>query len=490
DAQPQEVKNWDLKLFGGTIADGLRNVYVRYKDTPGNWSDPISDNINVDATPPSISIQLIGNNREALKPVVITAIIRDNNKVAEVYLYYRKKGSSEYIKVPMAKLTGDYYTTEIPGPQITQEGIEYYLFASDGFLTSTHPIKDAPLSPNSFTVTDTTPPNIEHEPIAEVPVKTSPLIEAKVTDAVGIGKVNLYYKIQADKIWTKVEMKGGAGNANSSLVPPSNGKTETFTANIPAFETPAILEYYIEAFDVSSNLRTAPINGSRQPYVLLFVDIDPPVISHTPIPDGQEAGQSVLIGATIIDNVGVENVIFKYSPPGKSEFIELKMTKIGNYYSVETGNILMPGTVQYTITAYDASNQSPDANVQYSFTVVDTTPPLIEITSAPSREEVNKDIPIQVKVTDNVRVDIVALYYKGVIDTKFTSVVMRVSGNRYSATIPAQKRTGEIKYYILAKDSQGISITEPSVDPENASRKIEIYDSSAPIVKHTPVMTV
>ena len=480
DAQSYDVKSWDLRLFGGTSDDGLRNVYVRFKDAPGNWSGPVSDSINIDATPPSISIQLIGNNREAMKPVVVTAIIRDNVSVKEAYLYYRKKGTSEYTVVPMIKLTGDYYTAEIPGTQVTLEGIEYYLLASDGNLTSTHPIKDAPLSPNYFTVVDTTPPNIDHDPITEIPVKTSPLIEAKITDAVGIDRVNLYYKVQADKSYIKVEMKADTSNLTSRV----------YSANIPAFDKPIIVEYYIEAFDVSSNIRTAPANGSRQPYVLMFVDTDPPVISHTPIPDGQEAGNPVLIGATIIDNVGVENVIFKYSPPGKSEFIEVKMTKVGDYYSVEIpGNILMPGTVQYSIRAYDASPQSPDAEVKYSFTVVDTTPPLIEVTSAPSREEVNKDISVQVKVTDNVKVDIVTLYYKGVTDTKFTSVVMKVSGNRYSAGIPAQKRTGEVRYYFHAKDTQGNSITSPSVDPENASYKIEIFDSSAPIIKHTPIMT-
>ena len=104
--QTQEVSNWDLRLFGGNVNNGLRSVYARYKDTPGNWSDPVSDDINVDASAPSISIQLIGNDREALKPVVVTAIIRDNNKVTDAFLYYRKKGSSEYIKVPMVKLTG------------------------------------------------------------------------------------------------------------------------------------------------------------------------------------------------------------------------------------------------------------------------------------------------------------------------------------------------------------------------------------------------
>ncbi len=480
DAPSYEVKGWDLKQFGGTSEDGIRNVYVRFKDTPGNWSGPISDSINIDATPPNISVQLIGNNREAMKPVVVTAIIRDNVIVKEAYLYYRKRGTGEYTVVPMIKLTGDYYTAEIPGTQVTLEGIEYYLLASDGNLTSTNPIKDAPLNPHYFTVVDTTPPNIDHDPITEIPVKVSPLIEAKVTDAVGIEKVNMYYKVQSDKSFIKVEMKADT----------TNPTTRFYSANIPAFEKPTIVEYYIEAFDVSSNIRTSPINGSRQPYVLMFVDTEPPVIAHTPIPDGQEAGNPVLIGATIIDNVGVENVIFKYSPPGKAEFIEVKMTRVGDYYSVEIpGNILTPGTVQYSIRAYDASPRSADAEVKYTFTVVDTTPPLIEIIQTPAREEVNKEIAVQVKVTDNVKVEIVNLYYKGVTDTKFTGVIMKVSGNRYSATIPAQKRTGEVMYYFQAKDTQGNSITLPLVDPENASYKIEIFDASAPIIKHTQIMT-
>ena len=85
-------------------------------------------------------------------------------------------------------------------------------------------------------------------PITEAPVKTSLEIEAKITDSMGIDRVNLYYKIQTDKNYTKVEMKGGAGNANS----------RTYSARIPAFDMPVAIDYYIEAFDVSANLRTAP----------------------------------------------------------------------------------------------------------------------------------------------------------------------------------------------------------------------------------------
>jgi photosystem II stability/assembly factor-like uncharacterized protein len=481
DSQSFEVTNWDLKQYGGTSDDGLRLVYVRYKDISGNWSDPISDNINVDATPPSISVQLVGNNSEAMKPVSVTAIIKDNKSVTEAYLYYRKKGANEYTKVPMKSLSGDYYTAEIPGAVVTKAGVDYYFSASDGLSSSTHPYKDAPINPNSFTVVDTTPPEIIHDPIAEISVKISPKITAKINDVVGIDRVYLYYKLQSERNYTKVDMTAETGSTATAGV---------YSASIPALDLPDIMNYYIEAYDTSSNLRTSPISGSRQPYDLSFVDYEAPVISHTSIKDGQEAGKPVTIGAAITDNVGVENVTFKYRLPGKVEFIEVKMTKVGSYYSVDIpGNVLMPGKIDYVITASDASKQSPDTTVSYAFTVVDTTPPTIELTSAPSKEEVNKDISIQVKVTDNVKVDSVIMYYKSITDTKFNSVNMKSTGNIYSANIPGQKQIGEVKYYIWASDSQGLFATEPPVDPANAPRIIVIFDSSAPEIQHSPIAT-
>jgi photosystem II stability/assembly factor-like uncharacterized protein len=481
DSQAFEVTNWDLKQYGGTNNDGLKIVYVRYKDVSGNWSNPITDSINVDATPPSISVQLVANNSEAMKSVPVTAIIKDNKSVTEAYLYYRKKGTGEYTKVSMKSLSGDYYTAEIPGAEVTKVGVDYYLSASDGLSSSTHPYKDAPISPNSFTVVDTIPPEIIYDPIAEISVKTPLKITAKITDAVGIDRVYLYYKPRLESNYTRADMTAETGSTANAGV---------YTATIPALDLPDIMNYYIEAYDTSSNLRLSPINGSRQPYDLSFVDYEAPVISHTPIKDSQEAGKSVTIGATITDNVGVDNVTYKYRLPGKVEFIEVKMTKVGSYYSVDIpGNLLMPGKVDYVITASDTSRQSPDKTVSYSFTVVDTTPPTIVMTSAPSKEEVNKDILIQVRVTDNVKIDGVIMYYKSVTDTKFNSVNMKSTGNLYSANIPGQKQIGEVKYYIWASDSQGLFATEPPVDPANAPRFVLIFDSSAPVIQHSPIAT-
>jgi len=401
--------------------------------------------------------------------------MRDNRIITSADLYYRRKGPREYTKVAMVKLSGDYYTAEIPGAEVTFAGVEYYLSASDGLWESTQPTNAAPISPFSLTVVDTTPPTIEHTPVREAPVKSSPEITAKVTDAVKVERVSLFHKIRDDRYFTKIDMTAAATPGE-------------YTASIPALDQPGIVEYYVEAVDSSSNSRTYPEGGSKDPQVITFVDTEPPVIVHTPISDGQEASIPVTVGATITDNVGVKSVIFKYKSPIKKEFIEAKMTSVGSYYTAEIPGIaVVPGKIEYTITASDGSPYSKETQVSYSFTVVDTTPPTIELITAPSKAEVNTDISIQAKVTDNVKVEAVTLYYKGIGDLKFNSVNMSALGNRYSAIIPKQTQIGEVKYYIYAKDSQGISATEPSVDPENSPRSITVTDTSNPVIQHTPV---
>lgn len=465
--------DWDLRRFGGNTSDGTKKVYVKYKDKAGNWSAPISSSIEIDTTPPNIAHTPIADKQEETKPVIITAIVQDTRLLTSVNLYYRKKGTVEYTVVDMRKLSGDYYTAQIPGEMVTSAGLEYYISASDGLQISTNPIKNAPIVPHSFTVVDTIPPNIQHEPITSVSVKSSPKIIAKVNDAVKVSKVNLFYRVNTENEFKKIEMVGDK---------------DEYSANIPALELPGVVRYYIQAIDSSSNSRTLPENGAKQPYIISFVDLNPPVIIHTPIPDGQEAGKSVSIGATITDDVIVEKVIFKYKVTGKDEFVEVKMTNVGSFYKAEIpGNVLMPGKVDYTITASDASTMSKDTQISHSFTVIDTTAPKIELTLAPSRVEVNKEISIQADVTDNVKVQNVVLYYKNVDDTKFNIMDMKNLGTKYSAIIAGQKQIGEFKYYIHAKDSSGNISTLPAVDPENAPNIITVFDISKPIIYHTPI---
>lgn len=48
------------KSYTLPVGDGLKTIYVKYKDISGNWSAPVSDTITLDATPPTGTIQING----------------------------------------------------------------------------------------------------------------------------------------------------------------------------------------------------------------------------------------------------------------------------------------------------------------------------------------------------------------------------------------------------------------------------------------------
>ena len=473
-----QIYEWDLRDYGGSSDEGARTVYVRYKDKAGNWGETASDDILVDTTAPTINVWPVEDNQEAMQSVKVSALIKSDSPIIEASLHYRRKGSIEYTVVTMTKLPPDTYVAEIPGPDVTLEGVEYYLSASDDRYTITLPERNAPIAPKSFTVVDRTQPIIEHEPVKTSPVNIPPKITAKVTDAVGVKQVRLFYKVLPERSFTKVDMLIGP-------IP------DEYSADIIALEQLGIIAYYIEAVDFSDNSRIVPPKGNTLPYNISFVDTESPVITHTEIADGQEAGDTIPVVATVRDNMTVDSVTLKYKLPGKAETFETEMANVGEFYSAEIpGELVTPGTIEYSITASDGSPQSEDAVVSHSFTVVDTTPPDIKLTLAPSEMTVYNEMSIQAEVTDNVAVKTVILYYKGVQDAMFNTISMRGVRKKYSASIPGQGWPGKVKFYVYAEDSHGVSSTNPEIDPQNSPHEITVIDETPPVIVHVPLFEV
>lgn len=473
-----QIASWSLEEFGGDDSEGEKTVYARYKDKAGNMSDVASDSIIIDTSAPDIRVIVVKDKQEAMQPVSVTAIIESDRPLTAIELHYREKGDIDYTSVIMTQLPDNWYTIDIPGQDVTLAGVEYYISAYDGRYTATHPPKNAAVEPHSFTVVDTERPVIEHDHVKESSVKVSPEIIAKVTDAVGLDKVSLFYRDVEDRGYTEIDMA-------TDSVP------DEYSAFIPAMDLLGDVMYYIEAVDTSGNSRTSPSSGVMQPYKISFVDVESPEIAHTNISDGREAGSPVLIGATVTDNMVVDQVILKYKSTDKEESIEIEMPNTGAYYSIEIpGDAIMPGEIEYSIIASDGSSQSEDTEISHSFTVVDTTPPSINLTFAPSEVEVYTNMYIEVEVTDNVEVAAVSLNYKGIGDLTFNTVDMVKAGKKHSATIAGQERPGEVKFYVYAADSYGGTSTEPGTDPQNVPRVINVIDISNPIIEHSPVLGV
>ena len=63
--------------------------------------------------------------------LVISCTASDNMKIASVTLYYRTAGQTEYKSLAMSKVN-DKYSVTVFGSELTLDGLEYYIVASDG----------------------------------------------------------------------------------------------------------------------------------------------------------------------------------------------------------------------------------------------------------------------------------------------------------------------------------------------------------------------
>jgi parallel beta-helix repeat protein len=126
-----------------------------------------------------------------------------------------------------------------------------------------------------------------------------------------------------------------------------------------------------------------------------------------------------------------------------------------------------PGTYTIRLEVRDTGGLVSNATRQVE--VNDDTPPLI--THTPHGDvPVNKAIIITVNVTDDIGVKVVCLHYKAVGATTFIEVRMiRITGDTYEATIPAQSESGTVYYYINATDDAGNEARHPQTGEHSFS---------------------
>ncbi len=80
-------------------------------------------------------------------PITVEATIIDNtNALESTTLYYRQVGDLTYTTVEMTNTGGDTYEAEIPGSEVTNDGVQYYIEATDNFgVRNTEGTADNPI---------------------------------------------------------------------------------------------------------------------------------------------------------------------------------------------------------------------------------------------------------------------------------------------------------------------------------------------------------
>ncbi|MBK6686563.1 MAG: right-handed parallel beta-helix repeat-containing protein [Deltaproteobacteria bacterium] len=428
--------------------------------TPGAVNDPCQP--AVDTTPPVILHAPVPNGQQAGLDVLVTALVTDAGGVRTVELHYRATGGSSFTPLTLANVGGDAYQGTLPGGAVTTAGVDYYLRAVDQATPNNEAI--APLNgmnaPHQFTVgaTDQAGPTILHRPMTtEQPAGTAVNLLARVTDQSAITGVRVYYRTPG-------------GNFQDAPLGDQGGGLYAGAIPANAVVGPGV-EYYLEATDAGGNDGVSPATAPAAFYnfPVVTTDLDPPVIVHAKISDGQPRGAAVEIRAEVTDGSGVAEVRVYFRSSGEATFLSAELAGTGgNAYQGQIPAALASGTgIDYYL---EASDLSPDQNVSHdpanapaevhTFTLADLggdlEPPALLHLPITGEQPKGVAIAIVAEVVDGTGVASVNLHFRATGSNTFTELPLlpEPGTDRWQVQIPAAAVNGSgLEYYLSATDT-------------------------------------
>ncbi|MBI2374185.1 MAG: right-handed parallel beta-helix repeat-containing protein [Deltaproteobacteria bacterium] len=432
--------------------------------TPGAANDPCAP--APDTTPPVVTHTFIADLQPVGQPVVVDAIVTDDQGLATVELFHRVGGTSAFASIAMSVNGADSYRGTIPAGIVTAAGVDYYLRAADDAGNATVDPAGAPTTPHHFTVSavDGTGPSISHAPLGPQVSGTVVTVVATVTDPSGVVSVNLFHRL-------------GAG-AFSTLAM-TRGANDQYSAAFAASGSSA--DYYFEAADSLGNVTSLPAGGAIAPFGFQITseDVAGPIIVHTPLAADQQAGVPIEIVASVTDASGVAEVRVYYRVAGAAAFASNALVSAaGDSFVGTLPAVSDHDTVDYYLEAVDASDAQNSTRAPataptdvYSFRAElmepDPKGPLIAH-SVPTGARIGNPIELVATITDSSGVAGATLSYRKAGDATFEIVGMtQGDANVYRAQIPTVASTGdELEYYITATDVVNNSATAPATAPD------------------------
>ena len=246
-----------------------RLVETTAPDDP-NCTDTVSFSYTPNSSPKIVrtqaTIDLHLNPLVDSTPVTLCAEVTDCAPpfVNAVSLYVRTTGTSTYTELPMVGGLNGIWCADVPAGMVQTPGIDYYILATDGDKTSTHPTTEPSLNPYQLAVLPNVAPVITHVP----PASANPNVDCDLTigvedQTIGVAKLTLYHRITGQLLYNKVEIVYGQDPNH----PMMSQISEVLTIPHAKIAEPSI-EYYIKAVDnygLSSYWGTATADD---PYVL------------------------------------------------------------------------------------------------------------------------------------------------------------------------------------------------------------------------------
>lgn len=145
---------WEGKIPGESVSDPGMEYYISATDGQLTGTSP---EVNPSSTPYSIAVlpnetPTIDHTPISTAPpgedLTVEASVMDNtDQVSLVQLFYRDAGGNPAYTTLEMQEEGDVYAATIPGAEVTEQGLEYYIRATDNFGVSTTEPEEAPDEP-------------------------------------------------------------------------------------------------------------------------------------------------------------------------------------------------------------------------------------------------------------------------------------------------------------------------------------------------------
>jgi len=293
-------------------------------------------------------------------------------------------------------------------------------------------------------------------------------VGAKITGSIGINEAKVFWR------------RGTTGAFDSLLM--SRVAADSFVANIPGNGLPAIYQYYIYAKDSVGSFATLP--GGAPNEVFQFeasADNQPPVITHTVLPNQYRETWPAQVTATVTDNIGVDSVWVVYKVSSNGIDRQFRLVAQGNdvysgAFNIPASLLNVGDTVYYRIIAKDLAispnfGYHPSSTGYNSFLIIpDTEFPVITHNALGDQAFIRWPALVRSTVTDNIGVDSVWVeWYKNDVGNWKRFNLSRTSGNNWEGFFNSdttQVAVGDsIFYRVVARDislSQNITYAPAS----------------------------
>ncbi|MEM4314344.1 MAG: hypothetical protein QXM39_03570 [Thermoplasmata archaeon] len=314
----------------------------------------------------------------------------------------------------------------------------------------------------SATLNEVSPPTFSQTELFSSSCYGPFIVKSKITDPSGIYTDSLYYKF-SNTGWVRVY--------HDSV------KNNVYYFTIPQVNPPVTCNYYIVAYDNSTNHNrgTDPQGAPLNTYSFFFIDPQqdnfPPKFYNTTVWHDTSYAGPYPVKSTIIDSGGCIDFALLYYRIGGSGPYNAKFpdsVKENTYY-FKIPQVIPPTVIEYYLMAQDYSyngNVGYDPqnapNSVYMFNVIDNMPPSFTGTTVWRDTTFNGPFPVKSVIKDPAGIQWARIYFKIFTNPWDSLPYDSVKGDTFHFHIPPITQTSIIRYYLKAKDNNQNVGRDPS----------------------------